>query len=95
MEWEEDQEEESWKNINIVETSREMGQWRELRKNCQSRRKPENVVKATSQGQMEQTHHISWGQHACIRVNNKVISDPGENIFSEMGVEARELQDED
>ena len=31
----------------------------------------------------------------CVRVNNKVISDPGENIFSEMGVKAREQQDED
>lgn len=31
----------------------------------------------------------------CIRGNNKSISDPRENIFSEMGVEAREQQDED
>ena len=31
----------------------------------------------------------------CVRVNNKVISDPGENIFSEMGVKPREQQDED
>lgn len=31
----------------------------------------------------------------CIRVNNKSISDPRENIFSEMEVEAREQQDED